>query len=208
MILKISPWSDMWQFLTHGGDLGLIFWALLLSSVVLAIISVVRYRDQRSIVHLWNWFARVTIAGLWWQQSLWKTPPTYGVAANGTGGLRFWMEQMVQNASTSFQSHLVANVMLPHFAFFAPQVYVAEVAIAILLMLGLFTRVAAVLGALLALNLWLGLYRSSSEWIWEYFFLLVIQVTFLIVRPGLSWGADVLICNKSLGRFDWLKQLA
>lgn len=208
MILKISPWSDAWQFLTHGGELGLVFWALLLSSVALAVVGVLRYREQRSMVHLWNWFARVTIAGLWWQQSLWKTPPRYGVASNGTGGLRFWMEQMVQNASTSFQSHLVANVMLPHFTFFAPQVYVAEVTISILLMLGLFTRVAAVLGALLALNLWLGLYRSSSEWIWEYFFLLVIQVTFLIVRPGLSWGADVFIRDKSFGRFDWIKRLA
>ena len=206
--MKINPLFDVWEFLTHGGNLGLIFWVLLLTSVVFAVINVLRYPEQRSLTHLWNWFARVTIAGLWWQQSLWKTPPNYGVAANGSGGLRFWMEQMVQNASTSLQSHLVANVMLPHFAFFAPQVYFAEVTIAVLLLLGLFNRVAAVLGALMALNLWLGLYRSSSEWIWEYFFLLVIQGMFLIVRPGLSWGADALLRHKPLGRFDWLKQLA
>lgn len=205
--MKINPLADVWNFLFHGGPLGPVFLLLVLASILLAAINLVRNPAQRSLTHLWNWFARVSIGGLWWEQSLWKTPPAYGVAANGTGGLRYWMEQMVQNASTSAQSHLVANVMLPHFAFFAPQVYFGEVLVAALLVLGLFDRVAAAVGALMALNLWLGLYRSPSEWIWEYFFLLVIQVTFFLMRPGLSWGADALLQRRSLGKFEWLKRL-
>ena len=206
--VKINPLFDVWSFLTQGDMPSMVFLVLLLASIVLAGINLFRSPDQRSLAHLWNWFVRISIGGLWWQQSLWKMPPAYGVAEDGTGGLRFWMEQMVQNACTALQSHLVANVVLPHFSFFAPQVYFGEVIVAALLMIGLFNRVAAILGALMALNLWLGLYRSPSEWIWAYFFLVVIHVTFLIVRPGLSLGADAMLQRKSLGKFDWLKRLA
>ena len=198
----------MWDFLVHGGPISLVFWLLLVGSILLAAINLARDPQQRSWMHGWNWFVRIAIGGLWWQQSLWKMPPSYGVAADGSGGLRYWMEQMAQYSSVPLQSHLVSGVLLPHFSFFAPQIYLGEVLVAALLMLGLFNRVAAILGALMSLNLWLGLYRSPSEWIWAYFFMIVIHITFLILRPGLSWGADALLRSKPLGRFDWLKRLA
>lgn len=205
--MKTNPLLDSWDFLVHGGPLGPIYWLLLVGSLSIAVLNVVRHTEQRSLLHLWNWFTRVCIGSLWWEQSLWKTPPTYGVAEDGSGGLRYWMTEMVHNASSAAQSHLVEKVILPHFSFFALQVYLGEVVVAALLILGLFDRVAAILGGLMALNLWLGLYRSPSEWVWEYFFLLVIQVTFLIVRPGRSWGVDALLTRRSMGRFDWLKRL-
>jgi hypothetical protein len=40
------------------------------------------------------------------------------------------------------------------------------------------------LGALMTINLWLGLYRSSAEWPWTYFFLIIIQIVFVIQTPG------------------------
>lgn len=206
--MKINPIADVWDFLAHGGPIGVAFLLLLLGSVVLAVVNYARYPEQRTWAHTWNWLVRIAIGGLWWQQSLWKMPPTYGVGEDGTGGLRYWMEQMAQFTAVPLQGHLVSNVLLPHFNFFAPQIYFGEVLIATLLLLGLFNRVAAVLGALMSLNLWLGLYRSPSEWIWAYFFMIVIHVTFLILRPGLSLGADALLRSKPLGRFDWLKRLA
>ena len=205
--MKVSPWFDVWDFVLHGGPLTPVFGLLLLASCVLAAVNLARDPGQRSVSALWSWFARVSIGGLWWQQSLWKMPPSYGVAANGSGGLRFWMMEMIRDSSTALQSHLVANVLLPHFSFFAFQVYAGEVAVAVLLILGLFGRVSAIVGALMALNLWLGLYRSSSEWAWEYFFLLVIQVTFLQTRPGLCWGADALLQRLRLSKAAWLTRL-
>jgi uncharacterized membrane protein YphA (DoxX/SURF4 family) len=203
--MKVNPLFDVRDFLIHGGPLAPIFWLLLLASVVIAFLNLVRTPEQRSLAHLWNWFVRVSIGGLWWQQSLWKTPPLYGVSADGSGGLRYWMNEMVRYASTSAQSHLVANVILPHFSFFALQVYLGEALVAALLLIGLFDRVSAILGALMALNLWLGLYRSPSEWAWEYFFLVVIQVTFLLVRPGRSWGVDALLQRKSQSKSTGIK---
>ena len=70
--------------------------------------------------------------------------------------------------------------------------YGAEVAIAVSLMLGFFTRIGGLLGTLMAANLWLGLYRAPYEWPWTYFFLLSAQITFLVYAPGYSLGLDAL----------------
>ena len=45
----------------------------------------------------------------------------------------------------------------------------------------------------MALNLWLGLYLSPSEWPWTYFFIFAIQVMFIMTAPGRSLGLDAMI---------------
>jgi uncharacterized membrane protein YphA (DoxX/SURF4 family) len=100
------------------------------------------------------------------------------------------MEEMAKWAGTGLQRHFVKDVLLPHFYFFAPQVYVSEVLIAFTLMLGLFSRLGAFVGTLMAFNLWLGLYRSPAEWPWTYFFLIIVQITLLVQQPSdrSLWG--------------------
>ncbi len=83
---------------------------------------------------------------------------------------------MVEHGSIQLQSDLVRDVVLPNIAIFGPLVYAIEVAIAVSLILGLLTRVGALLGALMAVNLWLGLYNAPGEWPWTYMFLVVIQL--------------------------------
>jgi uncharacterized membrane protein YphA (DoxX/SURF4 family) len=113
-------------------------------------------------------------------------------------GLKHWMLEMVNSAASSIQSTWVKNIVLAHFSIFAPLVYAAEVFIAAWLILGLFTRLGAVLGALKAINLWLGLYRSPAEWPWTYFFLVLLQITFAVLQPGRNLGIDAL----TAGRLD------
>jgi uncharacterized membrane protein YphA (DoxX/SURF4 family) len=191
--MKVNPFSDTLSFLTTGGWTTVVFWLLLLASVGIAIVNYRRDPRQRSAPHIWNWLSRLFIGALWWQQSLWKLPPTYTDQPDGSGGLRYWMEQMAQYASLVPQADFVKKIVLPHFYFFAPQVYAGEVLVAASLMLGVFTRVGGFIGALMAINLWLGLYRSPSEWPWTYFFLVVIQIMFIAFRPGRSLGLDALI---------------
>jgi uncharacterized membrane protein YphA (DoxX/SURF4 family) len=99
---------------------------------------------------------------------------------------------MAHWAAFDSQRNFVQNVILPHFYLFAPQVYATEVVITLSLMLGFFTRVGGLLGALMAANLWLGLYRAPYEWPWTYFFLMAVQITFLVYGPGYSLGLDSL----------------
>ena len=207
--MRVNPFSDTLSFLTTGGWTTVVFWLLLLASIGIAIVNYRRDPQQHSALHIWNWLSRLFIGALWWQQSLWKLPPTYTDQPDGSGGLRYWMEQMAQYASLAPQADFVKKVVLPHFYFFAPQVYAGEVLLAVSLMLGLFTRVGGFIGALMAINLWLGLYRSPSEWPWTYFFLVVIQIMFVAYRPGRSLGLDALMRQESttVGK-DWRTRVA
>ena len=186
--MRTNPISDAFEFLTQGEWTSYVFLLLTIASIVIATINLRRDSTQRSVLHLWNWLARFFIGALWWQQSLWKLPPTYTDNPDGSGGLRYWMDEMTKWATTGLQRHFVKDVVLPHFYFFAPQVYFSEVLIAVTLILGLFSRLGALVGTLMAINLWLGLYRSPAEWPWTYFFLIVVQIMLLVQRPGRSLG--------------------
>ena len=52
---------------------------------------------------------------MWWQQSLWKLPPTYTDHPDGSGGLRYWVDRMVDGAAFQIQSDFVQYVVQPHF---------------------------------------------------------------------------------------------
>jgi uncharacterized membrane protein YphA (DoxX/SURF4 family) len=192
----MNPFADTLGFLFKSGWLTAAFWLLLAGSAAVAIVNLYRDPEQRTTQHLWTWIARLFIGALWWQQSLWKLPPTYTDNPDGiSGGLHHWVGEMAKYAAFGWQSALVKDVLQPNFYLFAPQVYGAEVMIAASLMLGLFTRAGGVLGALMAINLWLGLYRAPYEWPWTYFFLVLLQTTFVVLHAGRSLGIDAIIAR-------------
>ncbi len=193
----MNPFADTLAFLTRNEWPIYVFWLLLLGSLGIALVSLLQEPAQRTGRHVWLWVARLFIGGLWWQQTLWKLPPTYTDSPDGvSGGLHYWVGEMVQHSAFGIQSWLVEKVIQPHFYFFAPQVYMAEVMIAVSLLLGVFTRLGGVLGALMAMNLWLGLYRASYEWPWTYFFLIVLQITFVVLPAGKSLGLDAILARR------------
>ena len=122
---------------------------------------------------------------MWWQQLLWKIPPNFD-------GLIYWMRQEVGHASFGLQSDFGGGIVLPHILVFGTLVYAIEVTIGVSQMLGIWSRGGALLGALMAVNLWLGLYSAPGEWPWTYMFLIVIQLPFVLEPPGRSLGVDAL----------------
>jgi len=178
-----------------------VFWLLLLAGIYIGLYDLRNDSAQRTPSHAWMWIGRLLIGGMWWQQTLWKLPPTYTDNPDGvSGGLHYWVGEMVKNAAFSWHGEFVEKVIQPNFNFFAAQVYAAEVAIAVSLLLGLFTQVGGVIGALMAANLWLGLYRHPSEWPWTYFFLIIIQTTFAVLHAGRSLGLDVIVVRRALAQ--------
>jgi uncharacterized membrane protein YphA (DoxX/SURF4 family) len=193
-MMRVNPFSDALDFLMQNWWPIYIFWVLLLGSVGMAVANLTRAPEQRTGRHIWMWASRLIVGGMWWQQTLWKLPPTYTDNPDGvSGGLHYWVGEMVQHAAFGVQSWVVEHIVQPNFYVFAPQVYVIEVIIAISLMLGIFSRVGGVLGALMATNLWLGLYRANYEWPWTYLFLILLQVTFVVYAAGRSLGIDAIL---------------
>ena len=205
--MRTNPFGDTLEFLIEPEWTTAVFWALLIASVAIAALVFRRDPTQRTSRHLWMFASRLMIGAMWWQQTLWKLPPTYTDQEDGSGGLRFWMEEMTKNAAFGAQAKFVKDVVLQHFQFFAAQVYAAEVAIALSLMLGLFTRLGGTLGFLQAVNLWLGLYRAPAEWPWTYFFLIVVNGSFAVFRAGRSLGVDALLARRPAGEVRGLRRL-
>ncbi len=200
-----DPFTDTIQFAQQPGWPTIAFWILALSSIGIAVYVFARYREQRTVLHLFNWLVRLVIGMMWWEQTLWKLPPTYTDQPDApltAAGLGFWMAQMGKSAAFQVQADLVNNIILPHFYVFAPIVYGLELLTAISLILGLTMRLWAAIGALQILNLWLGLYSAPHEWPWTYFFLLLLQAIFVVHRFGRSLGLDTILSARAAAAPD------
>jgi len=197
-----NPFSDVLQFLTQPAWTTVVYWLLLLGSVAIAFYAWRSIPVQRSSVHVANWLCRVLIGSMWWQQTLWKLPPLYTDNPSDplNSGLHYWMNQLGKSAWLPLQADFVNHVVIPHFYFFAPIVYVLEVLTGVSLILGIFVRLWGLIGVLQVLNLWLGLYHAPGEWPWTYFFLLVLMVIFTVNRSGRSLGLDAIILERPAGK--------
>jgi hypothetical protein len=126
--------------------------------------------------------ARVVVGYMWYQQTLWKMPPTWG-------GLRFWVEQSGKYAAPWYRA-FVNGVVLPHFDFFGLQVWLGETVIAVTLVFGLFGRLGGVLCFLMGVNLYLANSRIPGEWFWSYVFIALLGAIFAATRAGRYLGVD------------------
>ena len=192
--MKSNPIFDALSFVANSA-LSHVFVALVIVSLLVAAINLARDARQRNPKDLSVFALRFFVGCMWWQQTLWKLPPTYTDQPDGSGGLRYWMDKMVDGAAFQLHSDFVHYIVLPNFYLFAPVVYAVEVFIGVSLMTGFAVRLAGLLGALMAINLWLGLYRTHGEWPWTYFFLIVVQLLFAIYRSGRSLGVDAFIAR-------------
>ncbi|HET7883418.1 MAG TPA: DoxX family membrane protein [Acetobacteraceae bacterium] len=191
--MRPNPLHDALHFLTQAGWFTPVLWLLLLASIGIAVLAWRRDPSQRAPRELGIWALRVLMGAMWWQQTLWKIPPNFD-------GLKYWMQQEADHAAVALQGTLVRDVVLPNIAVFGPLVYLVELAIALSLLLGLFSRAGALLGLLMGVNLWLGLYSADGEWPWTYMFLVMIQAWFVIDPPGRVLGLDALLRNRSVVR--------
>jgi TQO small subunit DoxD len=129
--------------------------------------------------------ARVVVGYMWYEQTLWKQPPSWG-------GLRFWVEQSGRYATPWYRS-FVNGVVLPHFGLFAPQVWFGETIIAVSLVFGLFGRLGGILCFLMGINLYLANSRIPGEWSWSYVFIALLGAVFAATRAGRCFGIDQLL---------------
>ena len=121
---------------------------------------------------------------MWFQGMLWKLPLPV------SDGLQYWTEQEATHAAFEFHRTFIKDVVLPHMTIFGPIVFLAELAFAASMMLGLAVRLVGVLAIAYVLQLWLGLYGSPAEWPWTYIFLATLMFLFVFESAGRSLGFD------------------
>jgi uncharacterized membrane protein YphA (DoxX/SURF4 family) len=198
--MQRNPFSDIWQFLTGATDshlplgtlgtaLAILYWVLLLASVVIAVRNWSEDPEQRTGRHVGTWTARVLIGTMWFEGMLWKLP------LPAPDGLRFWTEQMGKRAAFEFHREFVTGFLLPNLKIFAPLVFLSEFMFAVSLILGFGVRFAGVIGIFFVLHLWLGIYLPGdpAEWPWSYIFLAMLMFLFALYAAGRSLGLDALL---------------
>jgi uncharacterized membrane protein YphA (DoxX/SURF4 family) len=198
-----DPITDVINFLLKPAWTTGMFWILGVASLAIAVYAFAAIPSQRRATYICDYVFRFLIGAMWWQQTLWKLPPSYTDHPEqpfGETGLAYWMGVMGKSAAIPAQADFVNNIVLPHFYLFAPLVYILELFTAISLLLGIFVRLWGVIGALQILNLWLGLYNAQGEWPWTYFFLLLLMLIFALHRYGRRLGLDAIILARSQTR--------
>ena len=81
-----------------------------------------------------------------------------------------------------------------HASMAAPAQGVTEITLGILLVLGLFTRPAAVVAFLFLASLWIS--EWGTAWIWELLVPVLTSLGLAVGRAGRGWGIDALLARK------------
>ena len=115
------------------------------------------------------------------------------------GGFQEYLESFAQNSAVSFYQPILSDLILPHAVFFGYLVGALEMFIGISLLLGIWVRVASVLGMLHMVSLTLATWWGPGPGmpIWRYFGaeldhlpLLFLFVIFFVADAGHTWGLD------------------
>ena len=115
------------------------------------------------------------------------------------GGFQQYLRDYLQGSAVSFYRPVLAQVVLPRATFFGYTVGIVELFIGLSLLLGLYVRIASVMGALHMISLTLATWWGPGHGvpIWRYFGaeldhlpLLLLFIVFYAADAGKTWGLD------------------
>ena len=130
--------------------------------------------------------ARMLLGLLWLGTLRWKLPPDFD--GGSERGLREWLDLTVEHAVIGFYGDVIESLVIPNFTLFAWAVFVSELLVGLGLLLGVQTRVVAILGLLMSLNLLVLLLEVPGEWPWSYILMAMWHGTILVSGAGSLWA--------------------
>jgi thiosulfate dehydrogenase [quinone] large subunit len=126
---------------------------------------------------------RIGLGFLWLGGAGWKVPPDFG-------GLREWTGFAVQYPVFQPYSWLVDHVVLPNFLIFAWGVLLVEASLGGFLLVGLGTRLWALVGIAQTTAIILSALRAPHEWPWSYFLMFMAHFAIFATAAGRHYGID------------------
>jgi thiosulfate dehydrogenase [quinone] large subunit len=133
---------------------------------------------------------RIVVAFLWIQNSYWKVPPHFGEDQTPPGGLYRFTRDAVDHPVFAPYSWVVEHVVLPNFTFFGWLVLLVEVSLGAFLLVGVATRLWALVGVGQTLAIALSVLNTPGEWFWSYYLMLVANLLLFAVAAGRAYGVD------------------
>jgi len=138
---------------------------------------------------------RIMFGILWLDTALQKAP---WVIQDGQrfGWLYGWIWKEINHPTFDVYKTFLEKVVLPNFTLFGYLTFFTEIALGLSLLLGLFTVLGGLGGALWQLNIALGSYSVPGEWYWIWPLLIVPHLVFAHSRAGRSLGIDRLLWDR------------
>lgn len=129
---------------------------------------------------------RVGVAFLWIENAGWKTPPDFS-------SLRRFTSFAVSDPVFPPFSWLVEHVVLPNFTFFGWMTLLLEASLGAFLLLGLATRLWALIGIAQSLAITLSVLNAPNEWEWSYYLMILAHLGLFATAAGRSFGLDAVL---------------
>jgi thiosulfate dehydrogenase [quinone] large subunit len=134
---------------------------------------------------------RVGVALLWIQNVMWKLPPDFGRARNAD--LFVYVNDAVEHPVVAPWSWVVEHVVLPNYVAFGWMTLLAESAIGAFLLVGLATRLFALLGVAQSIAIALSVLNTPGEWHWSYYLMIMAHLMLFAVAAGRAYGVDAVL---------------
>lgn len=131
---------------------------------------------------------RIGVALMWIQNVAWKRPLDFGRAADN--GLYFWAGQAVDHPVLPPYSWFVETVFLPGIEVFGWMILLVEGGLGAFLLIGLATRLWALIGIAQSVAIALSVLHAPHEWHWAYYLMILAHVALFATAAGRWFGVD------------------
>lgn len=133
---------------------------------------------------------RVAVALMWIQNVAWKNPPDFGNDTAPPRDLYKWTLNGVEHEVLAPWAWLVEHVILPNFVLFAWGAYLVEACLGAFLLVGLATRLWALIGLAQTTAITLSVLYAPHEWFWSFALMYVAHLALLATAAGRAYGVD------------------
>ncbi len=150
---------------------------------------------------------RIVVGTLWLANIEWKRPPDFGFKAKN--GLYKYVDSAIRNPVLGVHKYFIQHVVLPNYTFFGWITLFTEVALAVTLILGWHTRIAALVGAFMSINIGLSVlyYDKAAEWPWSYYLMFAAHLLIFAIAAGKHIGLDGVLKRDGAARRSALRVL-
>lgn len=126
---------------------------------------------------------RVGVALMWIQNVSWKRPPDFAA-------LRHFTQLGVDRPVLAPYAWLVENVILPNMGFFGWVTLLVEASLGAFLLVGLATRLFALIGVAQSAAIALSVLNAPHEWPWAYYLMIFAHLALFATAAGRWYGVD------------------
>jgi uncharacterized membrane protein YphA (DoxX/SURF4 family) len=144
--------------------------------------------DTPRINHTVIGLVRIAAGVLWLANLEWKRPPDFG--RDLRNGLYKYVDGAVAHEVFPPWSWFVEHVVLKNYTLFGWSTLLLESALAAFLLLGLWTRPVALVGAANSLAIALSVLYYPNEWPWSYYLMIALHLTLFAISAGQFVGLD------------------